>query len=152
MRSAAIGLPRYRVFSLEEIEDATNDFNPSNFMGEGSQGQVNTFCVNLSFIPRWIVLTSDRCMQQLYKGWLVDGSVVVVNCLKLKQKHAPQNLMQHMEVLSKLRHRHLVSVLGHCIVTYQDHPNVASTVFVVFEHISNGSLRDHLTGKPKPLK
>ncbi|KAL1112570.1 hypothetical protein V6Z11_D02G134200 [Gossypium hirsutum] len=120
MRSAAIGLPRYRVFSLEEIEDATNNFNPSNFMGEGSQGQ-------------------------LYKGWLVDGSVVVVKCLKLQQKHAPQNLMQHMEVLSKLRHRHLVSVLGHCIVTYQDHPNVASTVFVVFEHISNGSLRDHLT-------
>ncbi|PPD99167.1 hypothetical protein GOBAR_DD03811 [Gossypium barbadense] len=106
--------------SLEEIEDATNNFNPSNFMGEGSQGQ-------------------------LYKGWLVDGSVVVVKCLKLQQKHAPQNLMQHMEVLSKLRHRHLVSVLGHCIVTYQDHPNVASTVFVVFEHISNGSLRDHLT-------
>ncbi|KAK6242789.1 hypothetical protein SCA6_008178 [Theobroma cacao] len=120
MRSAAIGLPRYRVFSLEEIEDATNNFDPSNFMGEGSQGQ-------------------------LYKGWLVDGSVVVVKCLKLKQKHLPQNLMQHMEVLSKLRHRHLVSVLGHCIVTYQDHPNIASTVFVIFEHISNGSLRDCLT-------
>ncbi|XP_039029020.1 probable LRR receptor-like serine/threonine-protein kinase At1g14390 isoform X2 [Hibiscus syriacus] len=120
MRSAAIGLPRYRVFSLEEIEDATYNFDPSNFMGEGSQGQ-------------------------LYKGWLVDGSVVVVKCLKLKQKHAPQNLMQHMEVLSKLRHRHLVSVLGHCIVTYQDHPNIASTVFIVFEHISNRSLKDYLT-------
>lgn len=121
MRSAAIGLPRYRAFSLEEIEDATNNFDPSNFMGEGSQGQ-------------------------LYKGWLVDGTVVVIKCVKLKQKHLPQNLMQqHMEVLSKLRHRHLVSVLGHCIVTYQDHPNTASTVFIVFEHISNGSLRDYLT-------
>ncbi|XP_039033245.1 probable LRR receptor-like serine/threonine-protein kinase At1g14390 [Hibiscus syriacus] len=120
MRSAAIGLPRYRVFSLEEIEDATNNFDPSNFMGEGFQGQ-------------------------LYKGWLADGSLVVVKCLKLNQKHAPQNLMQHIEVLSKLRHRHLVSVLGHCIVTYQDHPNIASTVFVVFEHISNGTLRDYLT-------
>ncbi|OMO82406.1 hypothetical protein COLO4_23033 [Corchorus olitorius] len=120
MRSAAIGLPRYRVFSLEEIEDATNNFDSSNFMGEDSQGQ-------------------------LYKGWLVDGLVVAVKCLKLKQKHLPQNLMQHMEVLSKLRHRHLVSVLGHCIVTYQDHPNTASTVFVVFEHISNGSLREYLT-------
>ncbi|XVE85917.1 hypothetical protein DITRI_Ditri17bG0130400 [Diplodiscus trichospermus] len=120
MRSAAIGLPRYRVFILEEIEDATNNFDPSNFMGEGSQGQ-------------------------LYKGWLVDGTVVVVKCLKLKQKHSPQNLVQHIEVLSKLRHQHLVSVLGHCIVTYQDHPNTASTVFVVLEHISNGSLRDYLT-------
>ena len=75
---------------------------------------------------------------------------MVVKCLKLKQKHLSQNLMQHMEVLSKLRHRHLVSVLGHCIVTYEDHPNTASTLFVVFEHISNGSLRDYLTGKANP--
>lgn len=61
----------------------------------------------------------------------------------------PQSLMQSMEAtLSKLRHRHLVSVLGHCIVTYQDsHPNaVTSTVFIVIEHITNGSLRDYLTG------
>ncbi|XP_031249683.1 probable LRR receptor-like serine/threonine-protein kinase At1g14390 [Pistacia vera] len=120
MRSAAIGLPPYRVFSLEEIEDATNNFDPTNLMGEGSQ-------------------------EQLYKGCLRDGSIVLVKCLKLKQRHLPQSLVQHMEVLSKLRHRHLVSVLGHCIVTYQDHPNTASTVFIVLEHISNGSLHDYLT-------
>lgn len=88
------------------------------------------------------------CYLQLYKGWLRDGSVVLVKCLKLKQKLLPQSLMQHMEVLSKLRHRHLVSILGHCVVTYQDHPNTASTtVFVVVEHVSNGSLRDYLKGK-----
>jgi hypothetical protein len=40
MRSAAIGLPPYRVFTLEEMEDATNNFDPLNFIGEGSQGQV----------------------------------------------------------------------------------------------------------------
>ena len=51
-----------------------------------------------------------------------------------------------MEVISKLRHRHLVSVLGHCIVSYTDHPNSGSTVFVVLENVANGSLRDHLTG------
>ncbi|KAK2636327.1 hypothetical protein Ddye_031119 [Dipteronia dyeriana] len=118
MRSAAIGLPPYRVFTLEEIEDATNNFDPTNLMGEGSQGQ-------------------------LYRGWIRDGSIVLVKCIKLKQRHLPQSLMQHMEVTSKLRHRHLVSVLGHCIVTYQDHPNTASTVFIVLEHISNGSLRDY---------
>lgn len=120
MRLPTLGLPPYRVFTLEEIEDATDNFEQSNLMGEGSQGQ-------------------------LYKGWLRDGSVVLVKCLKLKQKLLPQSLMQHMEVLSKLRHRHLVSILGHCVVTYQDHPNTASTtVFVVVEHISNGSLRDYL--------
>ncbi|KAJ7953771.1 Tyrosine-protein kinase [Quillaja saponaria] len=121
VRLPALGLPPYRIFTLEEIEDATKNFEPSNLMSEGSQGQ-------------------------LYKGWLENGSVVLVNCVKLKQKNMPPSFMHHMEVLPKLRHRHLVSVLGHCIVTYQDHPNTATstTVFFVIEYIFNGSLRDHL--------
>ncbi|KAJ9563754.1 hypothetical protein OSB04_008914 [Centaurea solstitialis] len=120
MRTAALGLPPYTIFTLEEIEDATNNFDSSNLVGEGSQAQ-------------------------LYKGWLRDGSMVLIKCLKLKQKHSTQTVQQHMEVISKLRHRHLVSVLGHCIVSYTDHPNSGSTVFVVLENVSNGSLRDHLT-------
>ncbi|KAD4983159.1 hypothetical protein E3N88_19830 [Mikania micrantha] len=120
MRTAALGLPPYTIFTLEEIEDATNNFDSMNLVGEGSQAQ-------------------------LYKGWLRDGSTVLIKCLKLKQKHSTQTLQQHMEVISKLRHRHLVSVLGHCVVSYADHPNSGSTVFVVLENVTNGSLRDHLT-------
>ncbi|GMN41793.1 hypothetical protein TIFTF001_011018 [Ficus carica] len=121
MRLQSIGLVPYRVFTLEEIEDATNNFDPSNSMGEGSQGKV-------------------------YKGWLSDGSVVLVKCLKLKQKHISQSAIQNIEeTLPKLRHRHLVSVLGHCIVTIQDHPNASATIFVVLEHISNGTLGEYVT-------
>ncbi|XP_073059299.1 probable LRR receptor-like serine/threonine-protein kinase At1g14390 [Primulina eburnea] len=121
MRMASLGLPPYHIFTLEEMEEATSNFDPSNLVVEGSQGQ-------------------------LYKGWLRDGSVVLVKCLKLKQKHSTQALQQHMEtVVSKLRHRHLVSVLGHCTVTYQDHPNTASTVFIVLENIACGSLKDHIS-------
>lgn len=119
MRMVSLGLPPYQVFTLEEIEDATSNFDPVNLVVEGHQ-------------------------DQLYRGWLRDGSVVLVKCLKLKQKHSPQSLQQHIEVVSKLRHRHIVSVLGHCIVTYQDHPNMASTVFLVIESVANGSLKDHL--------
>ncbi|KAG9153408.1 hypothetical protein Leryth_021828 [Lithospermum erythrorhizon] len=121
MRQTSLGLPPYHVYTLEEMEDATNNFDPSNLVGEASQGQI-------------------------YRGKLNDGTVVHVRCLKLKQKHSAQSLQQHMDVISKLRHRHLVSVLGHCIVTYQGHqPNTAGTVFVVLENFSNGSLRDHIT-------
>nr|XP_043626357.1 probable LRR receptor-like serine/threonine-protein kinase At1g14390 isoform X2 [Erigeron canadensis] len=120
MRTAALGLPPYTVFTLEEIEEATNNFDSMNLVGEGSQAQ-------------------------LYKGWLKDGTTVLIKCLKLKQKHSAQTVQQHIDVISKLRHRHLVSVLGHCIVSYVDHPNSGSTVFVVLENVSNGSLRDHLT-------
>ncbi|KAM7250340.1 hypothetical protein ACFE04_022223 [Oxalis oulophora] len=124
MRSAMVGLPPYRVLTLEEIEDATNNFDPMNFLGEDAQGQ-------------------------LYKAWLTDGSTVQVKCVKVKQKNLSQTLTQHMEVVSKLRHRHVISVLGHCIATYQDHSNTAGTVFVVFEYISNGSLQDYLTDSRK---
>ncbi|CAN0924158.1 Probable LRR receptor-like serine/threonine-protein kinase At1g14390 [Linum grandiflorum] len=124
MRSAAIGLPSYHNFTLEEIEDATNGFDPLNFIGEEVQGQ-------------------------LYKGCLVDGLGVLVKCVKLKHKSLSQNVMQHIEVLSKLRHLNLVSVLGHCIVTFQDHPTTVATLFVVFEHVTNGSLLEYLTDRRK---
>lgn len=124
MKSGTVGLPAYHVFNLEEMEDATNNFEPSNLIG-------------------------DEFHEQLYKGWLRDGSVVVVKCVKLKQRHSAQSLTQIIETVSKLRHRNLVSIIGHCTVTYQEHPNMATTIFIVFENISNGSLRNHLTERRK---
>jgi hypothetical protein len=127
MRQATHGQPPYNIFTEEEIEDATNNFDQSNLIGEGSQGQI-------------------------YKGWLRDGSVVLINCIKIKQKGLPHSIMQHLDVLQNLRHRHMVSVLGHCIITHQDPPQVTSTVFIVLEYISNVTLRDQLTdGKKKEI-
>ena len=51
-----------------------------------------------------------------------------------------------MEIISKLRHRHLVSIIGHCIVSDQENPNIASSVYLISECVTNGSLRSHLTG------
>ncbi|KAG5059393.1 hypothetical protein AAZX31_01G041800 [Glycine max] len=124
MRQPFLGFPPYCIFSLEEIEDATNNFDPSNLIAEGSQGQ-------------------------LYKGWHIDGSMVMVNCVKLKQKSLYKNSIQSLKVLPYLRHRNLVSVLGHCIITHQDRPQMISTVFIVFEHVSNVSLRDYLADRRK---
>jgi NADH:ubiquinone oxidoreductase subunit C len=83
---------------------------------------------------------------QLFKGWLKDGSMVMVNLVKLKQKSLTKVSDENLKVLPYLRHRHLVSVLGHCAITYEDQPKMTSTIFIVFEHILNMSLRIHLTG------
>lgn len=40
MKVGELGLPAYRTFSLEELEEATNNFDTSAFMCEGSHGQV----------------------------------------------------------------------------------------------------------------
>ncbi|KAE8678214.1 putative inactive leucine-rich repeat receptor-like protein kinase [Hibiscus syriacus] len=120
MNTGALGLPAYRTFSLEELEDATNNFDTTAFMGEGSQGQ-------------------------MYRGRLKDGTFVAIRCLKMKKNHSTQSLMHHVELISKLRYRHLVSALGHCFECYLDDSSV-SRIFLIFEYVPNGTLRSWITG------
>lgn len=119
IKLGALGIPSYRSFSLEELEAATNNFETSSFMGEGSHGQ-------------------------MYRGRLNDGSLVAIRCLKLKKSHTSQNFNRHIELISKLRHRHLVSALGHCFEYYLDDSTV-SRLFLVFEYVSNGTLRSNIS-------
>ncbi|XP_068648601.1 probable LRR receptor-like serine/threonine-protein kinase At1g14390 [Aristolochia californica] len=114
VKLGAMGLPPYTVLTLEELEEATNNFDPSNLIGEESKGQ-------------------------MYRGWMRDGSVVMIRCVKLGLKFSHQNLMQYMEFISKIRHRHVVSILGHHIDS--------NSIYLVFESVSNGTLRSHLTGR-----
>lgn len=119
MKLGALCLPAYRTFSLEELEKATNNFDTSAFMGEGSHGQ-------------------------MYRGKLKDGSSVAVRCLKIKKRYSTQNFMQNIELISKLRHRHLVCALGHCFEFYLDDSTV-SRIFLVFEYVPNGTLRSWIS-------
>ncbi|KAH7675240.1 Non-specific serine/threonine protein kinase protein [Dioscorea alata] len=116
----ALGVPAYRSFSLEELEAATNNFATSAFMGEGSHGH------------------------ELYKGSLKDGSLAVIRCLKLHRGHNSQNYNRHIEIISKLRHRHLVCALGHCFDYYTDDSSI-SRVFLIFEYVPNGTLRSSIS-------
>ncbi|KAG5232861.1 inactive leucine-rich repeat receptor protein [Salix suchowensis] len=120
MKLGALGLPAYRTFSLEELEEATNNFNTSAFMGDRSQGKI-------------------------HRGRLKDGSFVVIRCLKMKRSHGTHNFMQHIELISKLRHRHLVSALGHGFEYYLDDSSV-SRIFLVFEYVPSGTLRSWISG------
>ncbi|KAJ9131869.1 hypothetical protein P3X46_034775 [Hevea brasiliensis] len=119
MKLGALGIPAYRSFSLEELEEATNNFDTATFMGEGSQGQ-------------------------MYKGRLKNGSYVAIRCLKMKRSYSTQNFMHHIELISKLRHRNLVSALGHCFECYLDDSSV-SRIFLVFEYVPNGTLRSWIS-------
>ncbi|XP_073157003.1 probable inactive leucine-rich repeat receptor-like protein kinase At3g03770 [Henckelia pumila] len=119
MKVGALGLPSYRTFSLEELEEGTKNFDTSTSMGEGSHGQ-------------------------MYRGRLRDGSNVAIRCLKLKKSHSMLYLMHHIEMISKLRHHHLVSALGHCFEYYLDDSTV-SRVILVFEYVPNGTLRSWIS-------
>ncbi|XP_020580299.1 probable inactive leucine-rich repeat receptor-like protein kinase At3g03770 isoform X2 [Phalaenopsis equestris] len=121
MKLGALGIPSYRSFSLDELEAATNNFDTSTYIGEGSLGQ-------------------------MYRGKLRDGSLIAIRCLKLKKQHTSQNCNRHIELISKLRHQHLVSALGHCFEYYLEDSSV-STLFLIFEYVSNGTLRSNISGQ-----
>ena len=40
INTGTFGLPGYRTFSIEELKEATNNFDTSTLMSEGSDGQV----------------------------------------------------------------------------------------------------------------
>lgn len=48
MKLGTVGIPAYHAFSLEELEEATNGFDTSTFMGEGSHGQVHSYFLMIS--------------------------------------------------------------------------------------------------------
>ncbi|CAN4080668.1 unnamed protein product [Withania somnifera] len=121
MKLGALSLPSYRTFSLEELEVATNNFDTTNFMGEIPNGQ-------------------------MYRGQMRDGSYVTIRCLIMRRSNGSQNFMHHIELISKLRHQHLVSALGHCFQFYLDDSSV-SRIFLVFEYVPNGTLRRWISDK-----
>lgn len=121
MKFGTVGLPPYRAFSLEEIMEATNNFDTTSFMGEGSQGQMN-------------------------RGQLKEGSLVAIRSVKLTKSCRTRDFMQHIEMISKFRHQHLVSVLGHCFEHYLDDSNVRR-IFIVFEYVPNGSLKTWISDR-----
>ncbi|KAL4325574.1 hypothetical protein GQ457_11G028680 [Hibiscus cannabinus] len=115
----AQGLPPCRSFTLEELKEATNNFDNSAFLGEGSYGK-------------------------LFKGRLESGIQVAIRCLPTTKKYWIRNLKLRLDMLSRLRHPHLVCILGHCIEVKQDDCSV-NRVFLVYEYIPNGNFRSHLS-------
>ncbi|XP_074297676.1 U-box domain-containing protein 52-like [Silene latifolia] len=108
---------RYRKYSIEEIEAATNNFSESLKIGEGGYGPV--FKCNL------------------------DHTKVAVKVLRPDAAQGRTQFQQEVEVLSCIRHPHMVLLLGAC-------PEYGC---IVYEHMENGSLDDRLfcRGKTPPL-
>ncbi|KAH0899979.1 hypothetical protein HID58_049547 [Brassica napus] len=108
---------RYRRYSIEEIEEATENFANHRKIGEGGYGPV-------------------------YKGEL-DHTPVAIKVLRPDAAQGKKQFQQEVEVLSSIRHPHMVLLLGAC-------PEYGC---LVYELMENGSLEDILIrrGNSKPL-
>ncbi|CAK9233813.1 unnamed protein product [Sphagnum troendelagicum] len=75
-------------FSLKELQEATNDFSPSLYIGEGGFGKV-------------------------YRGVLKDGTEVAIKRLISGGNQGDKEFLVEVEMLSRLHHRNLVKLLGY---------------------------------------
>ncbi|KAL4575394.1 hypothetical protein LXL04_022237 [Taraxacum kok-saghyz] len=107
-----------RHFSLSKIKLATNDFNDAFIIGKGGFGNV-------------------------YKGKvdLGGGTDVAIKRLKLDSSQGAIEFQAEIEMLSKFRHSHIVSLLG-----YHEASDKREMI-LVYEYMPNGSLEDHLHKK-----
>ncbi|PQP97343.1 U-box domain-containing protein 52 [Prunus yedoensis var. nudiflora] len=99
---------RYRRYTIEEIELATDYFKISNKVGEGGYGPV-------------------------YRAWL-DHTAVAIKVLRPDISQGQRQFQQEVEVLSCIRHPHMVLLVGAC-------PEYGC---LIYEYMENGSLEDRL--------
>ncbi|KAG2631870.1 hypothetical protein PVAP13_2NG050800 [Panicum virgatum] len=119
VKLGALGIPAYRTFSLVELEAATNNFEVSCLLGQDAHGQ-------------------------MYRGTLGNGTAVTIRSLRVKRSQTSQSFNRHIEMISKLRHRHLVSALGHCF-EYNLDDSTVTQLYLVFEYVQNGNLRSRIS-------
>ncbi|XP_065873377.1 probable inactive leucine-rich repeat receptor-like protein kinase At3g03770 [Euphorbia lathyris] len=112
-------LPVCRSFTLEELKEATNNFDNATILGES-------------------------CFGKFYKGRLADRTQVAIRCLRSSKKYTDRNLKLRLDLLAKLRHPNLVCLLGHCIDGGGQDGYKVNNVFLIYEYISNGNLHTHL--------
>ncbi|WCJ25423.1 Protein kinase superfamily protein [Euphorbia peplus] len=105
-------------FTYGELVQATNGFSMKNLLGEGGFG-----CV--------------------YKGILVDGREVAVKQLKIGGSQGEREFQAEVEIISRVHHRHLVSLVGYCSSQNQR--------LLVYEFVPNDTLHFHLHDEGRPV-
>ncbi|XP_047155361.1 wall-associated receptor kinase-like 10 [Vigna umbellata] len=90
MSSNEANVDKAILFSLDDLEKATDNFNMDRVLGKGGQGTV-------------------------YKGMLVDGRIVAVK--KFKVEGNIEEFINEFVILSQINNRNVVKLLGCCLET-----------------------------------
>ncbi|XP_016511862.1 LEAF RUST 10 DISEASE-RESISTANCE LOCUS RECEPTOR-LIKE PROTEIN KINASE-like 1.1 isoform X2 [Nicotiana tabacum] len=109
--SGFFGVP---IFTYAELQQATMNFDSTRELGDGGYGTV-------------------------YYGKLQDGREVAVKRLYDHNARRKEQFITEIEILTRLRHRNLVSLYG-CTSRLSDQ------LLLVYEYVPNGTIADHLHG------
>ncbi|KAJ7952611.1 Receptor-like protein kinase [Quillaja saponaria] len=113
-----------RVFTFQELRDATNGFNRLLKIGEGGFGSV-------------------------YKGTIrpPDGQVVAIKKLNRDGSQGHKEWLAEVQFLGVVNHPNLVKLLGYCCVDGER----GMQRLLVYEFMPNMSLEDHLFNRALPI-
>lgn len=104
-------------FTYEELSMATDGFSDANLLGQGGFGYV-------------------------HRGVLPNGKEVAVKQLKVGSGQGEREFQAEVDIISRVHHKHLVSLVGYCIT--------GSQRLLVYEFVPNNTLEFHLHGKGRP--
>nr|XP_027071314.1 probable LRR receptor-like serine/threonine-protein kinase At1g06840 isoform X1 [Coffea arabica] len=108
----SIKIEDVKSFTFEELALATNHFSSSTQVGQGGYGTV-------------------------HRGTLADNTIVAVKRAKEGSLQGQKEFLTEIELLSRLHHRNLVSLLGYC--------DEEGEQMLVYEFMPNGTLQDWLS-------
>uniref|UniRef100_A0ACD5XJ91 Uncharacterized protein n=2 Tax=Avena sativa TaxID=4498 RepID=A0ACD5XJ91_AVESA len=115
----SLGFGSQSSFTYEELGAATGGFSQANLLGQGGFGYV-------------------------YKGVLPgSGKEVAVKQLKAGSGQGEREFQAEVEIISRVHHRHLVSLVGYCMAPSQR--------LLVYEFVANDTLERHLHGQGLPV-
>ncbi|KAF3334035.1 receptor-like protein kinase HERK 1 [Carex littledalei] len=104
-------------FAFSLLQESTNNFDENWVIGVGGFGKV-------------------------YKGILRDETKVAVKRGNPKSQQGLNEFRTEIELLSRLRHRHLVSLIGYC--------DERNEMILVYEYMEKGTVKSHLYGTDLP--
>ncbi|KAK7311369.1 hypothetical protein RJT34_09475 [Clitoria ternatea] len=76
---------------------------------------------------------------------LENGSYVMIQCVTLSKKCPKKNVKARLDLLSKLRHPNLVSLLGHCIDGDEQDDSSGLKLHLIYEYMPNDNFRTYLS-------
>lgn len=113
---SSVKIDGVRSFTFEEMSMATNNFSDSALVGEGGYGKV-------------------------YRGMLSSNKIVAIKRAKEGSLQGEKEFLTEIELLSRLHHRNLVSLVGYC--------EEKGEQMLVYEFMPNGRLQYWLSAKSK---